>query len=145
MKDIEKKMNQHLKQFNRMFRVGSAWGHEARVAGVSTSTNTPPPAKYALRKDHKPVQPGQEKSGPQVRTLVGANYAPNSRLSHFLSRLVNDYADCKNSKTECKSSEEMRAAFEAFNQHEKEMRLKCRIISMDVKALYPCMSWDAIV
>ena len=27
-----------------------------RVAGVSTPTNVPPPAKFGLRKDHKPTR-----------------------------------------------------------------------------------------
>ena len=49
VRDTEKNMNHHLKQFNRMFRVGSAWGHDNRVAKASTSTNIPPPPKYGLR------------------------------------------------------------------------------------------------
>ena len=66
--------------------------------------------------------------------------APNSRLGH-----INNYADCAESKTECRSSEEMRAAFEAFNNLDKDVRIQCRIVSMDVKALYPSMSWTEIV
>ena len=138
-------MNHHLKQFNRMLRVGSAWGHESRVAGASTSTNVPPPPKYGLRKDHKNVPPGQESSGPDLRPVAGADQAPNSRLSHFLSKIVNNYADCEENTAECNSSEEMRAAIEAFNQLDQETRTKCRIISMDVKSLYPSMSWDGVV
>ena len=145
VKDIEKKMNFHLKQLNKMFRVGSTWGHEARVAGAFTSTNVPPPNKYGLRKDHKTVPPEQEKFGPPLRPVAGADQAPNSRLSHFLSRTVNDYSDCENSRTKCRSCEEMRAALETFNKYNIETRTKCRIISMDVKALYPSMGWSAIV
>ena len=43
------------------------------------------------------------------------------------------------------SSEDMRAAFEAFNDYDEETREGCQMVSMDVKALYPSMSWDAIV
>ena len=38
----------------------------------------------------------------------------------------------------------MRAAFEAFNKLDKETRMRSQIISMDVKALYPSMSWQEI-
>ena len=66
-------------------------------------------------------------------------------VGHFLSRIINNYADCIEDRTECKSSEEMRSAFGGFNKLSKERRLKCQILSMDVKALYPSMSWNEIV
>ena len=131
-------MHNHTKQFNRMFRVGATWGHERRVANATTSTNVPPPPLYGLRKDHKPVPH-------PVRPVCGARISPNSRLGHFLSRVINDYVDCEESQTECHSSEEMRAAFEAFNNLDKNERAKCKIISMDIKALYPSMSWEQII
>lgn len=139
VKQLENKCNDHLKQFNKMFCVGAAFGHEARVGHASTATNVPAPPLYGLRKTHKPV------SIPPVRPVCGANSAPNSRLGHFLSRIVNNYADCAENNTECRSSEEMRAAFSGFNKLNKQTKLKCEIISMDVKALYPSMSWEEIV
>ena len=145
VRKIEAKMNNHLKYFNKMFQVGATWGHEDRVAGASTSTNVPPPAKYCQRKDHKPVAVGQEHIGPQVRPICGANEAPNSRFSHFLSKMVCNYADSIEDHHECKSSEEMRASLEKFNNLEQSVREKCVILSMDVKALYPSMQWDDIV
>ena len=39
----------------------------------------------------------------------------------------------------------MRASFEEFNEYCEEIREKCAIISMDVKALYPSMKWVDIV
>ena len=39
----------------------------------------------------------------------------------------------------------MKAALEAFNGLDTEVRKKCKIKSMEVKALYPSMSWNAIV
>ena len=42
--------------------------------------------------------------------------------------------------SECKSSEELRASLEAFNDNvDSETRKQCIILSMDVKALYPSM------
>ena len=61
VKVIEQRCNHHIKQFNRMFRVGVSWGHQSRVANATTATNVPPPPVYGLRKDHKdpphPVRP----------------------------------------------------------------------------------------
>ena len=40
---IENKMNQHMKQFNKMFKVGETVEQESRVAGATKSVNTPAP------------------------------------------------------------------------------------------------------
>ena len=80
VKDIERSMNHHLSQFNRMFNVGATWGQPERISGASTASNIPPPAKYCLHKDHKPLQVGQERLGHPTRPVVGATDAPNSRF-----------------------------------------------------------------
>ena len=144
VRKIENKMNQHLKQLSKMFKVGENNDHEHRIAGANTSTNTEAPPLYGLRKDHKETK--NEIEGPPVRPVCGAKEAPNSRLSHFLSRIVNDYADNADIGTECRSSEEMRASFEAFNEEtSEEVKLESKILSMDVKALYPSMEWEEII
>ena len=143
VKQIENKVNQHMRQFNKMFNVGATSHHESRVTGATQSTNTPAPPLYGLRKDHKAAE--DENIGPPVRPVCGANQAPNSRFSHFLSRIVNDYADAENIQTECRSSEQMKAAFTEYNKENPEVKKKCKVISMDVKALYPSMEWDEIV
>ena len=79
-----------------------------------------------------------------MRPVCGASDAPNSRLSHFLSRIINDYANIDEIETECRSGEEMKAAFERYNEESEEIRKTCKIISMDVKALYPSMEWSEI-
>ena len=53
--------------------------------------------------------------------------------------------DSANHENECESSEEMKAAFEVFNELEENIRMKCQIVSMDVKALYPSMQWKEII
>ena len=143
VKQIESKMNQHMRQFNKMFQVGKNNEHEHRVIAATISSNTPAPPMYGLRKDHKPAE--SEIEGPPVRPVCGANEAPNSRLSNFLSRVLNDYCNVAEIKTECRSTEEMKAAFEKFNNEEEDIsKKKCKVISMDVKALYPSMEWDEI-
>ena len=118
VKTLENRCNDHLKQFNKMFSVGATFGHEQRVANASTATNVPAPPLYGLRKTHKPVP------DPPVRPVCGASNAPNSRLGHFLSRIVNHFTDCTENSTECKSSEDMRAAFSTFNKIDKNTKLK---------------------
>ena len=142
VKKIETKVNQHMRQFNKMFQVGSAHGHEDRVTAATLSTNTPPPPIYGLRKDHKTTV--DKEKGPPVRPVCGAKESPNSRLSNFLSRIVNDYADSVNIETECRSSEQMKAEFEEYNKLERSIKKECCIVSMDVKALYPSMEWNEI-
>ena len=78
VKQIENKVNQHMKQISRIFRIGENPGHELRIAGAITSTNTPAPPMYGLRKDHK--QCPDENEGPPVRPVCGANEAPNTAL-----------------------------------------------------------------
>ena len=143
VKQIENTMNHHMKQFNRMFNVGSAHNHESRVTSATHSTNMPAPPLYGLRKDHKVTE--NMTKGPPVRPVCGADQAPNSRLGNFLSRIVNDFADAASIDTECRSSEEMRAAFEQYNNNNPEVRKKCAVLSMDVKALYPSMDWEEII
>ena len=144
VRQVEGKINQHMRQFNKMFKVGSTYNHESRVTGATQSTNTPAPPMYGLRKDHKATE--DEVVGPPVRPVCGANQAPNSRLSHFLSRIINDYADAENFETECRSSEEMKAAFTRYNDTtDPILKKQCQVISMDVKALYPSMEWGEIM
>ena len=143
VKQVENRMNQHMKLFNKMFRVGTEHNHEKRVEMATHSTNTPAPPMYGLRKDHKATEDAVK--GPPVRPVCGANQAPNSKLGNFLSRVVNDFADAAGITTECRSSEEMRAAFEKYNDGDPRVKENCAVISMDVKALYPSMEWREIL
>ena len=135
---IEGKMNEHLAHFNKMFQVGAAHSHEVRVTKASTSSNILPPPLYGFRKTHKKDQNGS--SGPALRPVCGAKEAPNSRFSSFYSKIIYDLADTVNDSRECKSSEEMRAAFREFNTNvDENVRNRVQIYSMDVKSLYPSL------
>ena len=143
VRQVENKMNQHMRQFNKMFMVGKSHKHEARVESATHSTNTAAPPLYGLKKDHKPAE--DPTKGPAVRPVCASNESPNSCLSNSLSRVINDFADTTNIQTECRSSEEMRAAFEEYIKTEIEVRKECAVVSMDVDALYPSMDWDEII
>ena len=98
---------------------------------------------YGVRKDHK--KHDDNVKGPPVRPVCGASEAPHSKLSlSRLSLIINDYADNANIETEIKSSEEMKAAFEEYNEKDEETRKQSQVISKNVKALYPSMEWKDI-
>ena len=142
VENIEKGMNRQAKVFNKIFSVGQNNPRDKdRIDIAATSTNVPPPPLYGLRKDHKKVPPGQEVAGPPVRPVCAAKAAPNSRVSTFLCKVINDFCDGNEDHHEVKSSEEMRFALEDFNQsNDEEMRKSCKILSFDVKSLYPSVT-----
>ena len=99
-----------------------------------------------MRKDHKPIPPGQESIGPPVRPVCGAKTAPNSRVSGFLCRIINDVCEGIAQKHEVRSSEEMRHEMEKFNETtDEEMRKKSMIFSFDVVSLYPSIKKSVAV
>ena len=140
VEQIETEMNRQLKQFNKMFQVGAAHPRDKdRINIASTSTNVPPPPLYGLRKDHKVIPPGQESAGPPVRPVCAAKSAPNSRMSYFLCKMLNELCESVEEHNECKSSEEMRSHFDKFNNEQAENAgdKKRKLLSMDVKSMYP--------
>ena len=73
------------------------------------------------------MPPGCEQDGPPLRPVAGAEDSPNMRLSHFLSMMVNLYADSAEHVNECRSSEEMRVVFEDFNGLTTEVKQNCKL------------------
>ena len=75
---------------------------------------------------------------------MAANQAPNSRISDFLSNIIDSYCDISDHKYECKSSEEMRNCLETFNNsNDTETKKKPVAFSMDAKKLFPSMKVGA--
>ena len=117
-----------------MFNVGSSHGERNtdRVHKASISTNVEPPVLRGQKKDHKNVTPVP------LRPVCGVTEAPNARLSHMLSLILDMIADSVSEHHECRSSENMRAGFENYNRNASEEDKKQAIVlSMDVKSLYP--------
>ena len=102
-------MNSHnqtsSEQYNKMFNVGVDNNHEQRVTHASISTNVMPLSLYGLCKTHKEHNDGEK--GPPLRPVCGANVAPNSHFSSFISRILYDYCDSVSDSSEVLSSEEM--------------------------------------
>ena len=141
---LEGKLNDNLKILNRIFNVGgetSRKNNQERVHLASVSTNSSIPILDGVRKDHKPLKPGAEVAGPPVRPICYANESPNFRISHFLSKIINDFCDAVDDHHEARSSEEMRASWQRYNlETPADVKKRCHVLSMDVVALYPSMS-----
>ena len=86
---IENKMNQSLYCLNQIFNVGSSHGERNvdRVHKASISTNVEPPVLRGQKKDHKNVTPVP------LRPVCGVTEAPNARISHMLSLILDMISD----------------------------------------------------
>ena len=101
VKSIENKLNDTLKILNGIFNVGSDTdrkNNEDRVHLASISTNVPPPPLDGLRKDHKPLKPGEEASGLEScvdRFMVRVLSPPPHSFEHALHSLHSAYRNLK--------------------------------------------------
>ena len=106
-----------------------------RVHKASIATNIEPPVLRGQKKDHRNVTPVP------LRPVCGVTEAPNARLSHMLSLILDMIADSVPEHHECRSSENMRAGFEDYNKNTSDEDKKDAIVlSMDVKSLYPSIT-----
>ena len=101
----ELSINRHTTAIRKVFCVGAAHGHEARMAQAFRAVDQQPPPLSAYPKDHKRLEEGEVI--PPTRPVVSANSGPNSRASHLLSTIINRIADQADQGTECRSTEEM--------------------------------------
>ena len=141
---LERVMNGHAIMFLRFLRIGEEWNHQKRVKAAMTTKGGVIPDLFGLRKDHKVVPLGQEEEGPPTRPVCGASSSINGPLSHLLNDILNKLADCmdEQTKTECRSTEEMIAGLEEVNRQVNSQRLT--VWSSDVKALYPSLRVDEV-
>ena len=113
-KNIETNFNGISKGLNRFLRVGESRKHDDRIIEAAITHNTTVPTMKLTGKDHKAVE--DPTKGPKRRPLVGANEGPNVRVSNMVARVLNAAADMEQSKTECKSTEELLAKVEVLNK-----------------------------
>ena len=144
VRSLERTMNGHTIMFSRFLRIGEEWSHEKRVKAAMTTKGGMIPELFGLRKDHKIVPPGEESTGPPTRPVCGASSSINGPLSHLLSEILNKVADYmdEDTKTECRSTEEMIAGLQKVNREVNSEKLT--IWSSDVKALYPSLKTDEV-
>ena len=91
---------------------------------------------YTLRKDHKNID--DEVKGPPVRPVCGAVLAYNQRLSHVISKILNEVWMEEGSV--CISTEDMMAGIKMANDKlRSNVDVEVIVGSADVKALYPSL------
>ena len=91
---------------------------------------------YCLRKDHKPVIPGNEKEGPKTRPVCGANDCQTRRLSYILCMILRELIPSH--KTECDATDVLLQSIEIIN--EERIEPEWTVGSLDVTALYPSLN-----
>ena len=114
VEEKEKQLNGYSFQLARALRMGVAHGQEAKIRDNLRSEQVAIPDLYALIKDHKTMVAGEPVKS---RPVCGALESPNGQLSNILSEVINTLTIVEDKLgTECRSSEEMRAAIKEANQ-----------------------------
>jgi hypothetical protein len=139
-KKIEESFNAHGRVLSRVFRLGEAHNHEARVIEAMTTERVEAPVLHLLGKDHKKGY--DQKEGPPRRPVVGASEGPSYRVSNLISRILYEVADKMEGSAESNSTEDMLGSMVDTNEILKEKDIKVTEVtigSLDVKALYPSL------
>ena len=111
----EKILNAYSFHFARILNLCRFWENGTRIKAALTHTNLEPPRLRFSMKDHEKIQPGQTVL--PCRPLCAATESPNGQLSHLISIILNHLAEKMDQGTECRSTEELIAAFEEVNSH----------------------------
>ena len=113
---VEKKLMGYSFQLARALRMGVAHGQQGKVLDNLRSEHVSIPSLHALIKDHKEIN---EREPVKSRLVCGAVEYPNGQLSNILSEIINNLTKVEDKlDTECRSSEEMRAAVKEVNSQE---------------------------
>ena len=139
---LESEMNAHSVIWTRILGAGHGTGHVNRIKNNMITHDCPLAPLYTLRKDHKTMD--DEVKGPPVRPVCGAVSAYNQRLSHEVSKILNEV--WKEEGSVCISTEDIMAGIKKAND-ELRNNVDNEVIvgSADVKALYPSLDVDFTV
>ena len=96
---------------------------------------------YSLRKDHKPVQEGEEDIGPKSRPVCGCKDCGTKRISYLLCSILRPLVP--ESETHCDSTASLRSALDELNDDDDlTIDNEWIIGSLDIEALYPSLDID---
>ena len=123
----ERKMMGISFQLSRALRMGVGHGQEDKVRQNLRSEFVEIPNMTAKIKDHKEMVEGEPV---KVRPVCGAVEAPCGQLSNTLSEVINALTKFEDKyRSECRSSEEMRAEIKKVNAGLKDERAAQRLES----------------
>ena len=139
---LQTEMNAHSILWTRILAAGKATGNFSRIKSNMITSDCPLAPLYTLRKDHKDIK--DEIRGPPVRPVCGAVTAYNQRLSHLVSKILNEV--WRDEESVCLSTEEMMADIRSTNGVLSEgVGDEVVVGSADVKALYPSLDVEFTV
>ena len=133
---LESEMNAHSVIWTRILKAGHRTGHVNRIKNNMITQDCPIAPLYTLRKDHKNID--DVVKGPPVRPVCGAVSAYNQRLSHVISKILNEVWMEEGSV--CISTKDMMAGIKMANDKQRSnVDVEVIVGSADVKALYPSL------
>ena len=134
---IELELNCHTKALLRM--MGLKDNHNGnRLQQACTAEGINFAVLYSLRKDHKPIEEGQEVRGPKTRPVCGCRDCGTKRISYLLCQILRPLIS--ESKTQCSSTQELLSAIDALNENENTLVEENWIVgSLDIEALFPSL------
>ena len=126
VREGEKVLNNHVKNWVRIGRMGEDQNHTWRVNRALISNHTTIPPLMGLRKDHKGDIDNNPEKGPKLRPLCPANVSPNAALGDLMAKIAKGLADefQSQAQTEVISTEELKFHIEGANR-----RIQDRIAS----------------
>ena len=131
-REAERTLNCHSLALLRMLGIRD---ENKRLKNTIVSHGNVIPPMYCLRKDHKPIEPGQEDEGPKTRPVCGANDCQTRRLSYILCLILKELIP--DQESEINASDELLRSIEIVNEGNVEP--DWIVGSLDVAALYPSL------
>ena len=133
----ENVLNSQTKSWVEMLSIGSECGQKERTKSNLITEKNPLPLMRGTAKDHKVA--ADPKKGPKMRPIMGARVGPNTGLSQIGSKVLRSIIDDVKVRHDVKSTEEMLARIENYNESLKSQKSKKKMVlaSLDIKNFYP--------
>ena len=133
----ENVLNSQTRSWIEMLSIGSECGQKERTKSNLITEKKALPLMKGTAKDHKVAN--DPPKGPKMRPIMGARVGPNTGLSQIGSRILRSIIDDVKVRHDVKSTEEMLAKIEQYNESLKSKKSKKKMIlaSLDIKNFYP--------
>ena len=136
----EEQLNCHAKALLRMMGLKDDNNGE-RLRQTCTADGVNFAQLYSLRKDHKPMQEGEEAIGPKSRPVCGCEDCATKRVSYLLCQVLKPLVS--ESATHCDSTQKLLEGINEINNDEDLQLNESHVIgSLDIEALYPSLDID---
>ena len=152
--ETETLLNRHAIQMIKALKMGTRHGKDGQVDRISQAFTShggrPGPVSF-LVKDHKKM--AERENMYPTRMLCVAKGGIGARFSNLITTILNKASDAMEASTECTSTEDAKRCILETNRRNRDKSVnnveypkvikEMRVLSMDVKALYPSLRIDA--